>query len=250
MFGIGALLKTSLVWLTVLKWIGGAYLVWLGIQIWRSPAIGIEVRGVGEAQSRLVSVPARRTLRADQSQGASLLRRFSSAVHRSCPKSRRPVRRHGRDVRRDRNRDRGVHRQHGSPPQSMASASRPSLQPGLRRRVHGDRGRAAASQLTMRICLLDQPESSRGPFSGRRLAVRSTAVLSRRALGGRVSREGDFGRTGHSSDTAGLRSLFQSLRWGRGPEHSGHRGRARRWKSMVSPSPARRRNSMSPRVRR
>jgi homoserine/homoserine lactone efflux protein len=45
MFGIGALLQTSLAWLTVLKWLGGAYLVWLGIQIWRSPAIGIEVRG-------------------------------------------------------------------------------------------------------------------------------------------------------------------------------------------------------------
>jgi threonine/homoserine/homoserine lactone efflux protein len=46
MFGIGALLKASLLWLTVLRWVGGAYLVWLGIQIWRSPAIGIEVRGV------------------------------------------------------------------------------------------------------------------------------------------------------------------------------------------------------------
>lgn len=45
MFGIGALLKTSLVWLTVLKWVGGAYLVWLGIQVWRSPPIGIEARG-------------------------------------------------------------------------------------------------------------------------------------------------------------------------------------------------------------
>ena len=44
MFGIGALLKTSLVWLTVLKWVGGAYLIWLGIQVWRSPPIGIEVR--------------------------------------------------------------------------------------------------------------------------------------------------------------------------------------------------------------
>jgi homoserine/homoserine lactone efflux protein len=42
MFGIGALLKTSLVWLTVLKWTGGAYLVWLGIQVWRSPAISLE----------------------------------------------------------------------------------------------------------------------------------------------------------------------------------------------------------------
>ena len=41
MFGIGALLQASLVWLTVLKWVGGGYLVWLGIQVWRSPAIGI-----------------------------------------------------------------------------------------------------------------------------------------------------------------------------------------------------------------
>jgi threonine/homoserine/homoserine lactone efflux protein len=41
MFGIGALLKASLVWLTVLKWAGGAYLVYLGIQVWRSPPITI-----------------------------------------------------------------------------------------------------------------------------------------------------------------------------------------------------------------
>ena len=44
MFGIGALLATSLVWLTVMKWVGGAYLVWLGIQVWRSPPLGIEAR--------------------------------------------------------------------------------------------------------------------------------------------------------------------------------------------------------------
>jgi homoserine/homoserine lactone efflux protein len=43
MFGIGALLKASLVWLTVMKWVGGAYLVWLGIQVWRSPPIGVDV---------------------------------------------------------------------------------------------------------------------------------------------------------------------------------------------------------------
>ena len=42
MFGIGALLKTSLAWLTVLKWVGGGYLVWLGVQVWRSPPIGVE----------------------------------------------------------------------------------------------------------------------------------------------------------------------------------------------------------------
>jgi homoserine/homoserine lactone efflux protein len=42
MFGIGALLRTSLVWLTVMKWVGGGYLVWLGIQVWRSPPVGLE----------------------------------------------------------------------------------------------------------------------------------------------------------------------------------------------------------------
>ena len=42
MFGIGALLKASLTGLTVMKWVGGAYLVWLGVQVWRSPPIGID----------------------------------------------------------------------------------------------------------------------------------------------------------------------------------------------------------------
>jgi homoserine/homoserine lactone efflux protein len=45
MFGIGALLKTSLLWLTVMKWAGGAYLVWLGLQVWRSPPVGLELSG-------------------------------------------------------------------------------------------------------------------------------------------------------------------------------------------------------------
>ena len=42
MFGIGALLQSSLVWLTVLKWLGGAYLIYLGVLVWRSPPIGLE----------------------------------------------------------------------------------------------------------------------------------------------------------------------------------------------------------------
>lgn len=45
LFGIGALLQTSLVWLTTLKWLGGAYLVWLGVQVWRSPPVGVQVTG-------------------------------------------------------------------------------------------------------------------------------------------------------------------------------------------------------------
>jgi threonine/homoserine/homoserine lactone efflux protein len=51
MFGIGALLSASLVWLTVMKWAGGAYLVWLGIQVWRSPPIGLEVRASVEPRA-------------------------------------------------------------------------------------------------------------------------------------------------------------------------------------------------------
>ncbi|BBH46427.1 LysE family translocator [Pseudomonas sp. KU43P] len=42
MFGLSALLQTSASVLTVLKWIGGAYLLWLGIQLWRSPALQLE----------------------------------------------------------------------------------------------------------------------------------------------------------------------------------------------------------------
>jgi homoserine/homoserine lactone efflux protein len=52
MFGIGALLKTSLVWLTVLKWVGGGYLVWLGIQVWRSPAITLVEHRSAEPRAR------------------------------------------------------------------------------------------------------------------------------------------------------------------------------------------------------
>ena len=50
MFGIGALLKTSLGWLTALKWLGGAYLVWLGLQVWRAPVPGTDI--AGSAQPR------------------------------------------------------------------------------------------------------------------------------------------------------------------------------------------------------
>ncbi|MBI5716782.1 MAG: LysE family transporter [Burkholderiales bacterium] len=51
MFGIGALLQASLTWLTLMKWIGGAYLVWLGIQVWRSPPVGVELGGPANERS-------------------------------------------------------------------------------------------------------------------------------------------------------------------------------------------------------
>ncbi|MGF1686590.1 LysE family translocator [Photobacterium japonica] len=39
MFGIGSLMMASSHMLTVFKWLGGAYLIYLGIQLWRSPGI-------------------------------------------------------------------------------------------------------------------------------------------------------------------------------------------------------------------
>lgn len=40
--GLGALLATSTVAFTVVKWLGVAYLVWLGVQQWRAPALAID----------------------------------------------------------------------------------------------------------------------------------------------------------------------------------------------------------------
>lgn len=51
MFGIGALLQASAQALTVLKWVGGAYLVWLGVQLWRAPAITLSDEGVAPSKS-------------------------------------------------------------------------------------------------------------------------------------------------------------------------------------------------------
>jgi len=49
MFGIGALIKSSAVWLTVLKWTGGAYLAWLGVQVWRAPPVTAATRAASTA---------------------------------------------------------------------------------------------------------------------------------------------------------------------------------------------------------
>ncbi len=48
MLGLGALLAASATIFTVLKWIGGAYLVFLGIKLWRAPVADPSVTGVPE----------------------------------------------------------------------------------------------------------------------------------------------------------------------------------------------------------
>ena len=44
LFGIGAVLQASVGWLTLMKWVGGSYLVWLGVQVWRSPPISVDLQ--------------------------------------------------------------------------------------------------------------------------------------------------------------------------------------------------------------
>jgi threonine/homoserine/homoserine lactone efflux protein len=55
MLGLGALLATSATLFTVLKWIGAAYLVWLGVKLWRAG-------GTLEAAPRTDAVSAARML--------------------------------------------------------------------------------------------------------------------------------------------------------------------------------------------
>lgn len=54
MLGLGAVLQASAQALTVLKWVGGAYLVWLGIQLWRSPAMHLTLAAGQAAPSASV----------------------------------------------------------------------------------------------------------------------------------------------------------------------------------------------------
>jgi homoserine/homoserine lactone efflux protein len=52
MLGIGALLQASADVIVVLKWVGGAYLVWLGVQLWRAPALRLDLASAPAATRR------------------------------------------------------------------------------------------------------------------------------------------------------------------------------------------------------
>jgi len=55
LFGIGALVRAAPVWLAALQWVGGAYLVWLGVKLWRAAPIPVSIAAAGswiDAQPR------------------------------------------------------------------------------------------------------------------------------------------------------------------------------------------------------
>ncbi|HET6605225.1 MAG TPA: LysE family translocator [Rhodopila sp.] len=49
MLGLGAILAASVTIFTALRWVGGAYLVYLGIKLWRAPVEGARLDDVPEA---------------------------------------------------------------------------------------------------------------------------------------------------------------------------------------------------------
>jgi threonine/homoserine/homoserine lactone efflux protein len=54
MFGISALLQASIVGIAVMRWLGGAYLAWLGIQIWRAPPVTLDMPSAAAATNGTV----------------------------------------------------------------------------------------------------------------------------------------------------------------------------------------------------
>ena len=108
LLGLGALLATSAFWFTMVKGIGGLYLLYLGVKLLRA---GISSRGVGRPGCARIPVAAFRKHLSGygpQSQEHRVLRGLPAAVHqperRCCSAalgSRGHLRRHGHDQCRD-----------------------------------------------------------------------------------------------------------------------------------------------------
>lgn len=58
LIGLGALLATSAVLFTMLKWIGAAYLIWLGVKMWRAHPAPLETAGATARDNRTILMHA------------------------------------------------------------------------------------------------------------------------------------------------------------------------------------------------
>jgi threonine/homoserine/homoserine lactone efflux protein len=55
MLGLGALLATSATIFTILKWVGAAYMIWLGIKLWRAGgSLNAQPRNDGASMARML----------------------------------------------------------------------------------------------------------------------------------------------------------------------------------------------------
>ncbi len=98
LLGAGALLAASATAFTVLKIVGAAYLIWLGIKLWRAkPEIGDVAAAQGRGGNRAIFWHAW-VVPALNPKGHSLFRRLCPAVHRSRRQHPAAVRDPGSDV--------------------------------------------------------------------------------------------------------------------------------------------------------
>jgi len=58
LLGLGALLATSATLFAALKWVGAAYLLWIGIKMWRARPVGLETIAVASVPPRKVFLHA------------------------------------------------------------------------------------------------------------------------------------------------------------------------------------------------
>ncbi len=90
LLGIGALLQTSGSILLIMKWLGAAYLIYLGIQVWRSPVMSMNQPAEPKRRSNLALFRAGFTTSVSNPKVILFLRRSfrsSSTLNAHCSPS-------------------------------------------------------------------------------------------------------------------------------------------------------------------